>query len=118
MISARLTTGKCLYCYDGDCYSNDPENKKGPKLKMWQEPIGSVRYLRGVDCFPISVNVIMNWDDVTTEHSEEVLSSTEHKNTTFEFQKPEWDTVTQVEGKVQHRYLSYRNSMLKCNVSV
>ena len=28
--------GKCLYFYDGDCYSNDPENKKGPKLKMWQ----------------------------------------------------------------------------------
>ena len=33
--------GKCLYFYDGDCYSNDPENKKGPKLKMWQvnEPL-------------------------------------------------------------------------------
>ena len=28
--------GKCLYFLDGDCYSNDPENKKGPKLKMWQ----------------------------------------------------------------------------------
>ena len=31
--------GKCLYAVDGDCFSNDPENKKGPKLKMWQVEI-------------------------------------------------------------------------------
>ena len=70
---------------------------------MWQDPIGSVRYLRGPDCFPLSVVVLMNWNEVTTEHSMEVLSTKEHKNSTFEFQKPEWVIVTQVEGKVEHR---------------
>ena len=98
-----MVLGKCLYHYDGDCYSNDPENKKGPKLKMWQDPVGSVRYLRGSDCFPISVTVSMDWESFTAEHTTQVICLQEQKNTTFEFAKPDWNIVTQVEGMVEHR---------------
>ena len=31
---------------------------------FYQDPIGSIRYLRGTDCAPISVAVIMDWNQV------------------------------------------------------
>ena len=95
--------GKCLYFHDGDCYSNDPENKKGPKLKMWQDPIGSIRYLRGLDSAVITVVVDMDWAGVSCRHLTEVIDSQEEKNTSFNFIKPSWDLVSQVEGRVEHR---------------
>ena len=95
--------GKCLYFYDGDCYSNDPENKKGPKLKMWQDPIGSIRYLRGLDSAVITVTVDMDWAGVSSSHLTEVIDSQEEKNNSFNFIKPSWDLISQVEGRVEHR---------------
>ena len=46
----------------------------------------------------------MDWANVSTEHTTNVLCTKEEKNTTFDFSKPEWDLVTQVEGSVHHRY--------------
>ena len=102
--------GKCLYFYDGDCYSNDPDNKKGPKLKMWQDPIGSVRYLRGVDSAVITVTVEMDWANVSSYHLSDVLKTEEEKNNTFNYIQPTWDTINQVEGEVEHRSAQRVNS--------
>ena len=95
--------GKCLYVYDGDCYSNDPDNKKGPKLKMWQDPIGSIRYLRGLESGVITVAVDMDWAGVTCHHLSEVIDSQEEKNTSFNYSKPSWSLINQVVGRVEHR---------------
>ena len=46
----------------------------------------------------------MDWASVSTEHTTSVLCTKEEKNTTFDFSKPEWEIVTQVEGSVNHRY--------------
>merc|ERR1711962_32344 len=97
--------GKCLYHYgatEGDCYSNDPENKKGPKLKQWQEPIGSIRFLRGTDAKALSVAVVMDWEAATTEYTTSVLSTFEGKNSSFEYQPATWQRIVEVEGKVTH----------------
>jgi len=95
--------GKCLYNYEGDCYSNDPENKKGPKLKSWQEPIGSVRFLRGVNCPTITARLEVDWAAVETQHSTSVLSTTEERNNSFDWVSPTWTRVSQVEGRVAHQ---------------
>lgn len=95
--------GKCLYNYDGDCYSNDPECKKGPKLKTWQDPVGSIRFLRGLDCKAITVEVCLDWSAVETEHLTRVVSTQEEKNTTFDFMVPQWTRISQVEGEVSHK---------------
>ena len=87
----------------GDCYSNDPENNKGPKLKSWQDPVGSIRFLRGLECKAITVEVEMDWASVTTEHMTKVISTEEEKNTTFEFLSPKWSRTSQVEGLVSHK---------------
>ena len=73
-------------------------------MSYFQDPIGSIRYLRGTDCLPTTVVVTMDWANVSTEHTTNVLCTKEEKNTTFDFSKPEWDLVTQVEGSVNHRY--------------
>ena len=92
-----------IVCFPGDCYSNDPECKKGPKLKLWQDPIGSVRFLRGLDCRSITVEVEMDWSKVETEHLTKIVSTEEEKNTTFEFMKPKWTNIRQAEGMVVHK---------------
>ena len=40
---------------------------------------------------------------MTTEHSSSVLLTEEEKNSSFDFTKPVWDIVRQVEGRVHHR---------------
>ena len=42
----KVNQSKVFNCL-GDCFSNDPPSAKGPKLKSWQDPIGSVRPIRG-----------------------------------------------------------------------
>ena len=80
-----------------DCYSNDPENKKGPKLKTWQDPIGSIRHLHGIDCKSVSVSITIDWTKVTTEHKATVSQRFEGKNTTFEYSPASWQKINEVE---------------------
>ena len=80
-----------------DCYSNDPENKKGPKLKTWQDPIGSIRHLHGIDCKSVSVSISIDWTKVTTEHKATVSQTFEGKNTTFEYSPASWQKINEVE---------------------
>jgi len=95
--------GKCLYFYEDDCYSNDPENKKGPKLKTWQDPIGSIRHLHGIDCKSVSVSISIDWTKVTTEHKATVSQTFEGKNTTFEYSPASWQKINEVEAVVRHK---------------
>ena len=96
--------GKCLYFYDGDCYSNDPANKKGPKLKMWQDPVGSIRFLRGLETAVITVTVEMDWASVSCQHLTDIRDTKEEKNTSFNYIQPTWERINQVEGMVDHRF--------------
>ena len=78
------------------------------KLLEWinyeyQDPIGSVRYLRGVDCATTSVVVVMDWSQVSSDYTSSVLVTREERNTSFDFIKPKWDLVSQVEGRVEHK---------------
>ena len=70
---------------------------------MWQDPIGSIRYLRGVDSAVITVTVEMDWAAVTSQHLSDVIHTQEEKNTSFNYVKPTWDMINHVEGKVEHR---------------
>lgn len=62
-----------------------------------------MRYLRGVDCATISVVVVMDWSQVSTDYTSSVLLTREEKNTSFDFIRPKWDLVSQVEGSVEHK---------------
>ena len=62
-----------------------------------------MRYLRGVDCATISVVVVMDWSKVSTDYTSSVLLTREEKNTSFDFIRPKWDLVSQVEGSVEHK---------------
>ena len=79
-----------------DCYSNDPENKKGPKLKSWQDPIGSIRHLHGIDCKSVSISIAIDWTKVTAEHKATVSQTFEGKNTTFEYSPASWQKINEV----------------------
>ena len=70
---------------------------------MWQDPIGSIRYLRGVECKAITVAIEMDWSAVETEHLTEIISTQEEKNTTFDYMVPQWTRISQVEGNVSHK---------------
>ena len=48
---------------------------------------------------------------MTTDHSSSVLLTEEEKNTSFDFTKPGWDIVRQVEGRVHHRLVSIREQV-------
>ena len=79
-----------------DCYSNDPENKKGPKLKSWQDPVGSIRHLHGIDCKSVYVSITIDWTKVTTDHKATVSQTFEGKNTTFEYSPASWKKINEV----------------------
>ena len=79
-----------------DCYSNDPENKKGPKLKSWQDPIGSIRHLHGIDCKSVNISIAIDWTKVMTEHKATVSQTFEGKNTTFEYSPASWQKIKEV----------------------
>ena len=79
-----------------NCYSNDPENKKGPKLKSWQDPIGSIRHLDGIDCKSVYVSTTIDWTKATTEHKATVSQTFEGKNTTFEYSPASWQKINEV----------------------
>ena len=85
-----------------DCFSNDPENKKGPKLKTWQEPIGSMRHLRGTECRSVMVTIAMDWAAASTEHKTTITQTVEGKNTTFDYCPSPWQKVAEVEGMASH----------------
>ena len=70
---------------------------------MWQDQVGSIRFLRGLDCKPITVEIEMDWNNVETEHLTRVVSTEEEKNTTFDFITPKWTTISQVEALVSHK---------------
>lgn len=63
--------------YSGECFSNDPANPKGPKLRTWQEPIGSIRPIRGMDCTSLRVVVTIDWANLKAEHKMEVVETNE-----------------------------------------
>jgi len=96
--------GKVLYHHDFDCFSNDPQNPKGPKLKTWQDPIGSVRPLTGTDWKRISVTVELDWANLKTEHETEVENTVTGKNTSFDYAPPAWGRFNHVEAKVSHSF--------------
>ena len=70
---------------------------------MWQDPVGSIRFLRGLDCKAITVAIEMDWSAVETEHLTKIVSTQEEKNTTFDFMVPQWTRISQVEGMVSHK---------------
>ena len=88
---------KCQISLPDDCYSNDPENKKGPKLKTWQDPIGSIRPLHGTDCKSVSISIAMDWTKATTGHKATVSQTFEAKNTTFEYSPATWQKINEVD---------------------
>jgi len=96
--------GKALYQFDGDCYSNDPANPKGPKLRAWQDPIGSIRPMRGLDCGSLRVNVRLQWDSLKAEHSKEIVETKEAKNSAFDYVVAEWNRVQPVSSLVTHSF--------------
>jgi hypothetical protein len=59
----------------GDCHSNDPANAKGPKLRSWQDPIGSIRPMRGLNCTSLRVSVVLDWNSLAVKHQMEVVES-------------------------------------------
>ncbi len=59
----------------GDCHSNDPANAKGPKLRSWQDPIGSIRPMRGLNCTSLRVSVVLDWNRLAVKHQIEVVES-------------------------------------------
>ena len=75
--------GRMMYHHDGDCFSNDPVNPKGLKLKTWQLPIGSIRPLTGLDLGLLTVKVELDWSGMQTSLSSSIIDTLEAKNTTF-----------------------------------
>ena len=75
--------GRQMYHHDGDCFSNDPPNPKGLKLKSWQTTIGSIRPVTGTDLMLVSLRVEPDWSKMETSVTSEVLGTKEAKNTTF-----------------------------------
>jgi len=96
--------GKTMFHFDGDCYSNDPENKKGPKLRSWQDPIGSIRPMRGLESKSLTVSISMAWDKLKAEHSREIVESIEAKNNAFDYTPAEWNKVHPVSSLVSHSF--------------
>jgi len=96
--------GKMMFHHDGDCFSNDPLNSKGPKLKCWQDSIGSVRPLTGKDWRRISVNVELDWKNLKTEHDTAVEESVVGKNNTFNYVPPVWNRFNHIQAKVSHSF--------------
>jgi len=96
--------GKMMYHHDGDCFSNDPLNPKGPKLKSWQDAVGSVRPLTGNDWKRISVSVELDWSNLKTEHDTAVDESVDGKNNTFNYVPPAWNRFNHVQAKLSHSF--------------
>jgi len=94
--------GKFMYHHDSDCFSNDPINIKGPKLKSWQESIGSIRPLTGKDVKRIAITVELDWSKLQTEYETKVVDVVEGKNNTFNYVSPVWKHVNHVEATVSH----------------
>ena len=69
---------------------------------MWQEPIGSIRHLRGVACKSITVSIAMDWENYTSEHTTIEAKSTKASNTAFEYCDAAWQRINEVEGCVRH----------------
>ena len=98
-----ITNIGCLqYLFQGDCFSNDPINIKGPKLKSWQDPIGSIRPLTGKDVKRIAVTVELDWSKLQTDHEMKVVDIVEGKNNTFNYVSPVWNRVNHIEATVSH----------------
>ena len=85
---------------------------------MSQDPIGSIRHLRGTDCKALTVcitthcsmensemqvAIAMDWPAVTTEHETTVSRSFEGRNATFDYCPVTWQKVNHVEAVVSHR---------------
>lgn len=70
---------------------------------MWQDPIGSMRHLRGTACPSITVTIAMDWANVTTEHTTIVSKTFEAKNATFVYVPATWQRINEVEAMVTHR---------------
>ena len=56
-----------------------------------------------MDCATTSVAVVMDWSQVSSAYTSSVLVTREERNTSFDFIKPKWDLVSQVEGRVEHK---------------
>ena len=95
--------GKFLYHHDGDCFSNNPSNPKGIKLKSWQTPIGSIRPLLGPDLSLFSVKVELDWSKMTREMTTATLETWDCRNSTFDYVTPDWEAVKTFEVSVSHR---------------
>jgi len=97
--------GRCLFYFDGDCFSNDPANAKGPRLKMWQDSIGSIRPIRGLDWMVTQVKVQLDWSKLQTSHHTEVVDTQTGKNNTFNYQPASWEMARPVEAFVKHSFM-------------
>lgn len=96
--------GRLLYHADGDCYSNDPVNPKGLKLKNWQSSIGSIRPIIGDEESSISVKVELDWNSMEKSVTTKVLEVQESKNSTFSYAPAPWGKVKAVEASVRHSF--------------
>jgi len=96
--------GRLLYHADGDCYSNDPVNPKGLKLKNWQSSIGSIRPIIGDEESSISVKIELDWNSMQKSVTTTVLEVQESKNSTFSYAPAPWGKVQAVEASVRHSF--------------
>jgi hypothetical protein len=96
--------GRQLFYFDGDCYSNDPANPKGPKLKAWQDPIGSVRAVRGLNAMVVSIRVELDWTKSATEQNTKMVNTEKSRNTSFKYQPAQWNRTVPVETRVKHAF--------------
>ena len=95
--------GKFLYHHDGDCFSNNPANPRGLRLKSWQTPIGSIRPIVGTDLSLLSVKLELDRSKVTKEMTTSSLETLECRNSTFQYVAPDWETAKTYEVSVSHR---------------
>jgi len=96
--------GRSLICLDGDCFSNDPNNPKGLKLKQWQTGVGSIRPVTGEDQGLVRVKVALTWDRLERSLETEILDTMETKNSTFSYAQVDWGSVKNVEASVSHSF--------------
>ena len=72
-------------------------------MKSWQDPIGSVRPLTGLDCKRIIITVELDWASLKTEHETAVVNSVSGHNNTFNYVPPTWTKFNHVESIVEHK---------------
>ncbi|XP_023329251.1 uncharacterized protein LOC111701974 [Eurytemora carolleeae] len=97
-------TGTCMYHFDDEVISNDPNVDGEDFLKSWETPIGSLRQIHGGNYNHHQVVVSVDWENVNISSEWFTLKTLEDENTTEEFTNPIWNKIEVVNAQVEHRF--------------